>query len=493
MSVVPHFKRNAFFFVQIKYCLVPLCMFFLLSSSAIIADESRPNILLICVDDLRPELKCFGADYIHSRSIDRLAAQGRMFARHYVQAPTCGASRYTLLMGTYGGTSNNAMFQRAKRMVEKPDRYSPSMPAWFRKNGYTTVSVGKVSHHPGGRGGDRWDDDSILELPNSWDRHLLPAGPWRDPRGWMHGLANGEIREDKKKPGGTHSLPATQALAGPDSIYPDGVSIVEALHQMDLLASDKEKPFFLAVGILRPHLPFGAPAKYLKHYADTKLPPIAHPKKPPSKTTWHKSGEFFSYDRGGKNPNRDAQYASEVRKHYAACVSYADAQVGKLMERLRTTGSDKNTIVVLWGDHGWHLGEHAIWGKHSLFEESLRSPLIISYPKIAQGGELTNAVVETLDIFPTLCELTGLPKPDFVDGVSLKPILDNPKSAGHAAISYFGSAKTIRTNTHRLILQKDGHVELYDHRSAAKETANIASENTALVETLSIQLKSRLD
>ena len=477
---------------MVNYFLVPLCIFLLLSSSAIIADESRPNILLICVDDLRPELKCFGAEYIHSPSIDRLAAQGRMFARHYVQAPTCGASRYTLLMGTYGGTSNNAIFQRAKRMIEKPDRYSPSMPAWFRKNGYTTVSVGKVSHHPGGRGGDRWDDDSILELPNSWDKHLLPAGPWQDPRGWMHGLANGEIREGKK-PGGTHAMRATQALEGPDSIYPDGVSIVEALRQMDLLASDKNKPFFLAVGILRPHLPFGAPAKYLKHYADTKLPPIAHPKKPPDKTTWHKSGEFFSYDRGGKNPNRDAQYASEVRKHYAACVSYADAQVGKLMDRLRTTGSDKNTIVVVWGDHGWHLGEHAIWGKHSLFEESLRSPLIISYPKIAKGGEPTNAVVETLDIFPTLCELTGLPKPDFVDGVSLKPILDNPKSAGHAAISYFGSAKTIRTDTHRLILQKNGHVELYDHRSAAKETTNIASENAALVETLSKQLNARLD
>ncbi|TWU26720.1 Choline-sulfatase [Novipirellula galeiformis] len=490
-NAFPFAHRNLRFLIQ--GFLIQSCVFLLLSSSAIIADESRPNVLLVCVDDLRPELRCFGAEYIHSPNIDRLASQGRRFARHYVQSPTCGASRYALLTGTYGGSSNNALFERAKSLLENPGRISPSMPAWFRQNGYTTVSVGKVSHHPGGRGGDRWDKSSVLELPDSWDRHLLTPGPWQDPRGWMHGLANGEIRNDETREDGTISMHVMQSTEGPDSIYPDGVSIDEALRQMDLVTAEKEKPFFLAVGILRPHLPFGAPAKYLQHYADTEMPPTAHPQKPKGKTTWHKSGEFYKYDRGGRDPNTDAEYAIEVRKHYAACVSYADAQVGKLMDRLRTTGADKNTIVVLWGDHGWHLGEHAIWGKHALFEESLHSPLIISYPEIAQGGEPTNAMVETLDIFPTLCELTGLPTPDFVDGVSLKPILDDPKSAGHPAFSYFRSAKTIRTETHRLIRHKNGHVELYDHGSAAKETENIASENSLLVETLSNQLDARLD
>ena len=146
--------------------------------------QKNPNILLICVDDLRPELKCFGVDYIQSPNIDKLASLDRPFHRHYVQAPTCGASRYTLLTGTYGPASNGALFSRANNIQH------PSFPGFFRKHGYTTVSVGKVSHHPGGRGGSDWDEDAKPEMPESWDRHLLPAGSWKHPRGVMHGLAN---------------------------------------------------------------------------------------------------------------------------------------------------------------------------------------------------------------------------------------------------------------------------------------------------------------
>ncbi|MHC4629436.1 MAG: sulfatase/phosphatase domain-containing protein, partial [Planctomycetota bacterium] len=148
---------------------------------------------------------------------------------------------------------------------------------------------------------------------------------------------------------------------------------------------------------------------------------------------------------------------------------------------------------VLWGDHGWHLGEHAIWGKHALFEESLRSPLIISYPGIKKPGDSTYSMVETLDVFPTLCELTGLPMPDFVDGVSLRPLLDDPSLPGHPAISYGGKSRTIRTNTHRLIVHSDGFVELYDHTSEEKETRNIAETNPALVKELLAHLERRLN
>jgi iduronate 2-sulfatase len=305
----------------------------------------------------------------------------------------------------------------------------------------------------------------------------------------MHGLANGEVRIKAGK------MDVFQALEGPDTTYPDGVSVDEALLQLDQLAtgaSDSKKPFFLAVGILRPHLPFGAPAKYLKPYADAKLPPTLHPTKPVGRTTWHGSGEFMKYNRWNRNPNTDADFALEVRKHYAACVSYADAQVGKLLERLNKTGAAENTIVILWGDHGWHLGEHAIWGKHALFEESLHSPLIVSYPGILQPGESTDAIVETLDLFPTLCELTDVGQPDFVHGSSLKPILDDPAASGHAAVAYTNKAKTIRTQTHRLILHKDGYVELYDHTSPEKETTNIAETNKALLGQLSKQLEARL-
>ncbi|MDA7916221.1 sulfatase-like hydrolase/transferase, partial [Verrucomicrobia bacterium] len=283
---------------------------------AIVAETK--NVLLICVDDLRPELKCFGADYIKSPNMDALAATGRGFKRHFVKAPTCGASRYTLMTGRYGGASNNALFQRGTTLGKDFDSSPPSMPSWFRKHGYTTVSVGKVSHHPGGRGGPDWNDEAIPEMPNSWDRHLLFAGPWQHPRGWMHGLANGEIRA---KAGDMKLL---QALEGPDNIYPDGSNTDAALKQLSMLA-EEEKPFFLAFGILRPHLPFGAPAKYLDLYKDTELPPTPHPSKPEGKTTWHKSGEFYKYDRGGRDPNKDPEFATEVRKHYAACVSFADA------------------------------------------------------------------------------------------------------------------------------------------------------------------------
>ena len=230
----------------------------------------------------------------------------------------------------------------------------------------------------------------------------------------------------------------------------------------------------------------------MKPYVDALFPPTPHPTKPLGRTTWHGSGEFMKYDRSGRDPNKDAVYASEVRKHYAACVTYADAQVGRLIDRLETSGQASNTIVVVWGDHGWHLGEHAIWGKHALFEESLHSPLIVSYPDIPKQGEATDSMVETLDVFPTLCELTGLASPDSIDGVSLRPLLDNPSSKGHAAVSYSGRAKTIRTDTHRLILHRDGFAELYDHTTPDNETKNIAATKPALVQQLTQRLNDRL-
>ena len=463
----------------------------LLLDESIQADQKPPNVLLICVDDLRPELGCFGVDYIKSPHIDELASSGTVFHHHYVQAPTCGASRFTLLTGRYGGAGNGSLFSRAVQSGKNPKSEPLSMPAWFRKHGYTTVSVGKVSHHPGGLGGDRWNDPETPEMPKAWSRHLLPAGVWQDPRGWMHGLAHGEIRDDTRTKSGGISMDVLQAVEGGDEIYPDGVSMNEALRQMDQLASDADSPFFLAVGILRPHLPFGAPAKYLQRYESATLPAIPHPNKPDGKTTWHRSGEFMKYNRWNRNPNDDLDFANDVRKHYAACVSYADAQVGRLIERLKKTGAADNTIIVLWGDHGWHLGEHSIWGKHSLFEESLRSPLIICVPDSKQKPA-TNSIVETLDLFPTLCDLTGIETPKTTQGVSLVPMLQNPNRKGHPAISYFRKAKTIRTQTHRLILHDDGFVELYDHRTPEKETANIAATEPELVAQLQRQLKSRL-
>ena len=446
----------------------------------------RPNILLICVDDLRPELKSFGVDYIHSPNIDRLAKSGRAFHNHYVNAPTCGASRYTLLTGKYGPSSNYALFDRAKQLTQSPHTVSLSMPAWFRSHGYTTVAVGKVSHHPGGLAGKDWNDPTKLEMPDAWDANLQPLGDWQHPRGIMHALSAGKIRVK------ANEHPVYEAFDGDDHSYPDGWITETALNQLELLdASDQ--PFFIAVGFIRPHLPFGAPKKYHDLYAELELPPIPHAEKPQHQSTWHASGEFMKYERWSRNPNTDSAFADEVRRHYAACVSYVDAQVGKLMERLEQSTLGENTIVILWGDHGWHLGEHSVWGKHTLFEESLRSPLIIRYSRIPSPGQASTAIVETTDIFPTLCEIAQLPSPDFVNGTTLTPQLINPSHKGHVAISYHDKRTSIRTECYRLILHPDGYAELYEHSSSRGEINNIAEDQPQLVNQLKLELKTRLN
>ena len=178
-------------------------------------------------------------------------------------------------------------------------------------------------------------------------------------------------------------------------------------------------------------------------------------------------------------------------KAVASITSYADAQVGKLLQKLESTGLEDNTIVVLWGDHGWHLGEHAIWGKHALFEESLRSPLIVRAPGLKPKGASTEAIVETVDLFPTLCELTGVSAPEKLDGRSLVPLLKNAQQSGRPAISYFRSARTIRTDRFRLIAHQNGDVELYDHDSTDGETRNLAEELPDQVEQLIQMLDKR--
>ncbi len=442
----------------------------------------KTNVLLICIDDLRPELKCFGAEYIHSPNIDNLASQGRVFNQHYTNAPTCGASRYTLLTGRYGSAGNNALFQRAKDLKKSSNSITQSMPEWFRHHGYTTASVGKVSHHPGGRGGANWDDATQIEMPSTWDRHLMPSGAWQHPRGAMHGLANGNIRKKSNE----HNL--LEAFDGDDSSYPDGLITAEAIEQLSQLA-EADQPFFLAIGLIRPHLLFGAPNEYLDLYKDVELPPIPHPQKPSHQTTWHGSGEFMKYNRGQRDPRTNAEYADTARRHYAACVSHADAQVGKLINHLESTEQADKTIIILWGDHGWHLGEHFVWGKHTLFEESPHSPLIIYSPGMPKPGQQSAGIIETVDIFPTVCDLTGLDQPDFTVGRSLLPQIQDPQAKGHSAIAYTGSAQTIRTENYRLTLDKNGTTELYDHRQPDAETTNLAADQPEVVTQLSALLK----
>ncbi|WP_424316198.1 sulfatase [Haloferula sp.] len=446
-------------------------------------DPEKKNVLLICIDDLRPELGCYGKAHMKTPHIDRLASQGRKFSRHYVQAPSCGPSRYSLLTGLYGSPeiSNNALFQRAKNM----DQAIPSMPAWFRDHGYTTVSIGKVSHHPGGWGGEDWDDKTSLEMPDSWSRQLMPTGPWKHPRGAMHGLANGEIRGKKK-----HTMALYQSHDGPDTSYPDGLITDTGIAELKRLAAD-EKPYFLAIGIIRPHLPFGAPDRYMEPYVEADFPAVPHPGKPKGRTTWAGSGEFRQYDTFGRDAWSDPLFALDVRKHYAACVSYADAMVGRILEQLEQLGQADNTIVVLWGDHGWHLGEHAVWGKHTLFEESLHSPLIIRAPGMKKAGQASNNIVESVDLYPTLCELTKLPVPEKLSGESLLADLEGGGLRDDNALSHWQGTKSLRDDRYRLILHKDGFAELYDHQTPEGESLNIAADHPDVVARLTKILEAR--
>lgn len=443
------------------------------------------HVVMLCVDDLRPDLGCYGVPHASTPHIDKLAAGGRIFSRHYVQAPTCGASRYALLTGLYGPRGNDALMSRAKHLDPK----RPSLPEVFRQAGFTTVAVGKISHHPGGLGGKNWNDPQVVEMPGAWDRQPLNCGPWRHPEGLMHGLADGAVR-------GKTPYPACESKVGPDSIYPDGRITATAMDELRTLAA-AGKPFFLAVGWIRPHLPFGAPQRWHDIHQDTPLPPISHPERPKGLTTWHESGEFRRYDHGGLDPNKDADYADRVRRHYAACVSYADAQVGQVMDLLAELGLDRNTVVVLWGDHGYHLGEHAVWGKHTLFEESLRAPLIVRHPGIAMAGATSAAVVETIDLFPTLCGLAGIETPKFLPGVSLQPQLKDPAVEGRAAVSYDFRRETLRTPRYRLVRHqpqkgKPPAFELYDHESPEGETRNLADSRPSVVAELVGQLDARL-
>ncbi len=434
----------------------------------------RPNVLFIAVDDLRPWLGCYDPAFPTSPHIDRLAAGGRVFTRHYVHVPTCGASRCALLFGRYPGRfpedgGNDAILKTAAKQPV------PALPVLFRRHGYRTISVGKISHFPGGRGGKGWAVGPE-ELPGAWDLATMPAGPWKTPEGAMHGYASGVTRQDagddKKR------KPLTQSARGDDMTYPDGWIAEEAVVRLQAEAGG-DAPFFLAVGFIKPHLPFAAPESYFAETAGAEptLPRISE--KPAFPSTWHGSGEFRNYGWNEGDPFESPAAAQAYRKAYLACIRYTDAQIGKLLAALEASPAAGNTVVVLWGDHGWLLGEHAIWGKHCLFEEALHSPLIIRVPGDKFPGGKSDAIVETVDLYPTLAALAGLPLSAGLDGASLVPQLENPRAPSDGfAFAAWGKHVTLRTATHRLILPRDGgeHPELYDHRTDPAETSNAAAE-----------------
>jgi len=435
----------------------------------------KPNVLFIPVDDLRPELGCYGREQIHSPNIDRLASRGVMFRRSYCQYPVCGASRASLLSGL---RPTRTRFTNYMSWVEKDARSIISLPQTFKDNGYHTVSNGKVFHH-------QTDSEKV------WSER-----PWRARpcfAVWRTKAAQAIIKSHKHRRG-----PACEAADVPDDGYPDGVNANKAIADLRRLKK-MDKPFFLSAGFEKPHLPFNAPKKYWDLYErkDINLADNPFSPKDAPSVAVHNSGELRSYAGIPKTgPLSDDLARKLIHGHYA-CISYVDAQIGKVLDELDCLGLRDNTVVVLWGDHGYLLGEHGMWGKSCNFEPALHSPLIVSAPGIT-GGKKTDALSEFVDIYPSLCELCDLPAPGHLEGTSFVPLMKKPDRPWKtAAFSWSGNGSSISMRTDRYRYSqwsdKDGKVDarmLYDHKTDPNENVNVANQpgSAELVDKLSSML-----
>lgn len=470
--------------------LVTLMMLAGVSSAAEETKVLRPNVLFIAVDDLRPQLGCYGHDFMHTPRLDRFASQGRLFHRHYVQVPTCGASRCALLTGQYPdsprGISNMAIRTRmaGREETDRPESFAHL----FRRSGYHTVCLGKISHYVDGRLYDYdLSGDGSLEMPHSWDDVGLPYGKWQNGWSSFFGYADGSGR--------TRGVsPPIESASVDDDGYPDGLIAQAAIQQ---LRSIKNDPFLLCVGFFKPHLPFCAPQKYFDLYDPATLPLSPHPEPPVDvdPRSLHKSGELFeNYGHDADNPHSNVEYHRKLRHAYFACVSYVDSQVGKVLDELDRLGLADDTIVVVWGDHGWHLGDQSIWGKHTTFERALRSTLIVRTPNMSSPGTPTSAIVESVDLYPTLTSLCGIDAPSELDGQSIEPVLNHPDADIDSIAFGFWKrgSRTLRTYRYRLVhLPSSGDApetyELYDHHEDPLETRNIAAAHPDIVAELAAQ------
>lgn len=463
------------------------------------ASTNKSNVLFIAVDDLRSQHLRSGESRIVTPNIDRLADEGVRFLRHYVQVPTCGASRYSMLTSqrpnpsrpkTYG---NEAFSLLSKQMPGRP----VALPRHFRHHGYRTVSIGKISHSPDGRQHEKTTRPGTTDnlqappqMPKSWDKVYGPRGPWGTAWRAFFAYAGGTSRD-------RGNTPATEAADVSDLGYPDGRIAKMAVAELRELRGNAQ-PFFLAVGFYKPHLPFTAPQRYWDFYNRSELDLASNPAPPtgidPS-VSLHDSGELFGGYGGVVQDDSITQAEARTLRHgYYAAVSYTDAQIGKVLDALERLNLDENTVVVLWGDHGWHLGDLGVWGKHTTYEFALRSPLVVRAPDVSNaGGTTVRAIVESLDIYPTLADLCGLPIPGRVDGESLVPHLKQSAPRGRSGGTAFGYwrmhgrwARTMRTERYRLTrwTNKKGErvqVELYDHWLDPHETKNVADERPMVI------------
>ena len=478
------------------------------------ADVRRPNVLFIAVDDLRPELGVYGASHVKSPRIDQLGRSGTVFTHAYCQQALCNPSRASMLTGLRPDTLRVWNLQTGFRTT-KPD--AVTLPQYFKQHGYHTVNIGKIFHN-------------ILPDAASWsepDLHIVgfpydPDAVYRSPRE----MAALEARKQQITAAGNQrryldslgewylKSNATEAPDVPDNAYYDGAQTDLAISKLQALQAAGQ-PFFFGIGYYRPHLPFNAPKKYWDLYERAKIPLAANsrlPKDAPPMAQ-NMNRELRGYLDFAQAPRPDEGTVTEdqarlLRHGYFASVSYVDAQIGRLLDELDRTGLASNTIVVLWGDHGWKLGEHNSWGKMTNYEVDTRVPLIVRAP--GQRAGRSDGLVESVDIYPTVCELAGLPRPGELEGSSLVPLMRQPSRAGKRAIfsqylrdgiwvapdgvAYMGHS--IRTQRYRYVEWKkwpSGEFaarELYNLETDPGEDVNLADRPAA--RALRDQLSARL-
>lgn len=510
----------------------------------------KPNILFLAVDDLRPELGCYGSDIAVTPTIDALAADGLLFDKAYCQQAICSPSRVSLMTGARPETiqviENFTFFRDLNPNII-------TLPQHFKNNGYEVTHTGKIYHKPG-----------FADPELSWSR--LPAYDKmtiersKTPGGFAlkenqemfrKNMADVISKYGKNAPrNGLGKGPAYENADVPDTFYEDGYNAELAIATLkDMLAENPDKPFFLGMGMKKPHLDWLAPKKYWDMYNEEDIELTNQTSGPENGAAMglHPSFELRArYDIPKKGPIDD-ELAVKLKHAYLASVSYIDAQIGKMIAALEEAGVRDNTIIILWGDHGWHLGEMGIWGKATNYEISTRVPMIIWTPGMTKGsrGAKSQGLVELVDMYPTLCELAGLELPSHLEGQSFKPLLENPnrpwKKAAFSQFptpalrewaanplskgmreTYFGPlivdveekiiaqqkekwdrdlfennlmGYAMRTEQYRLIVWKDYtnpkkpplFIELFDHKNDPNETKNIAYENPKLIKELLVQ------
>jgi len=457
------------------------------------AKSRRPNVLFIAIDDLRPQLGCYGTPFMVTPNIDALAEQGTVFLRTYCQQAVCNPSRASLLTGLRPDSTQVYDLKTHFRYY-RPDALT--LPQYFKQNGYHTQGLSKIFH-----GG--------LDDPQSWSApHWSPRAPAYIDEKILARLeldtevaqARGQVLKSytllkDSKTGTVLKRSSRKAVHGPvwegpdcpDNRLGDGKTADKAIKLLNEY-KHKDRPFFLGVGFVRPHLPFVAPKKYFDLYppesiplADNQLAPDGVPNC--AFPSHEEPRVYIDVPEKGSIPESKQR---EIIRAYCACASFIDAQVGRLVGELDRLGMRDNTVICLWGDHGWHLGENSVWGKMTNFEQSAHAPLIISAPHRGRKRGRTTALVEFVDVYPTLCELCGLPLTGNLEGISLVPLMENPdRPWKKAAFSQDNSRRngimghTMRTDRYRYTEWMSPAYtlvgrELYDHVRDPGENVNLA-------------------